>query len=175
MHKFIFLYDELMSKEMQEKLKINIKFISCGLMTGKMYWFSDKKIKRIYAIEQKNTTKSIYGGIFLMKYYEAEKHKLHAYYNSSEPFIGNNLPTDFYNFTDVEVKPIKIKSITDIQTCKYKIGEKIICGCFTGNENNKRILFNSKRDRYYGVKRIDKKNFIKMIEENTKEKKHGLE
>ena len=45
-NKIIFLYDELMTKEYQQIMRIPIKLLSVGLVNAKLYFYNDTKTKR---------------------------------------------------------------------------------------------------------------------------------
>ena len=178
--KLIFLYDKLMTRSEQKKMKIDTKFIAYGKMRGKMYrvisrWTQvgpvAKQTKRLFVIPA-DTTKMIYGGIFLAKDWEVTRQKFHAYYHNSMPNCGATLKEDLYAFTESDVYPIKFKSLTELQTGRYETGSPVRCGVFIGNLGNGRITYNSTHEPRYGEKRIDKDSFISMVKENnrTKEK-----
>lgn len=171
--KFLFLYDKLMTAAERKKIKLNAEFIACGQMHGKMRWVVTRRIsnknaykntRRIFAIP-KDTTKVIYGGIFLVKEWEFERQKVHAYYHNSIPNCGHTLREDLYDFAEVGVRPIKFQQLKDLKTGRYKIGEELICGAFVGNLANGRMNYNNINEPYYSEKRIDKENFITMITE----------
>lgn len=171
--KFLFLYDKLMTASEQEKIQLPAKFIACGQMNGKMRWVITRRIsnknaykntRRIFVIP-KDTVKVVYGGIFLIREWELQRQKVHAYYHNSIPNCGYTLREDLYDFADVSVRPIKFSSLKDLKTGRYKIGDELICGVFIGNLSNGRMNYNSNNEPYYSEKRIDKENFIKMITE----------
>ena len=181
MDKLIFLYDALMTEEQRKKILLNAEFLTCGQMQGKMRWMVSyrstyQEQRRIFAIP-KNTSKVIYGGIFLVKDWELHRQKVHAYYHNSIPNCGHTLQEDLFDYQEIPVRPIKIKNLKDLTTGRYKVGNDVPCGVFVGNSGNGRVYYNSKNEPYYDEKRIDKNNFIQMIKENskTKEATNGLE
>lgn len=108
----------------------------------------------------------IYGAIYICENYEFEKYKIHAYYNNSIPFTSITMKEDLYDYCELQVTPISFSSLKNIEKSKYKMGEPILCNCFTSNQKNDRVRFVTKR-KYYKVKNVDVKNFIKLIKENT--------
>lgn len=45
MKSLFFLYDELMTKEEQDKIKLNFELLSYGHIKAKLYWITDSKKK----------------------------------------------------------------------------------------------------------------------------------
>lgn len=172
--RFVFLYDELMTKEKQKMLKLDLKFISLAQMQGKMFWYKTaKKIRyqeeRVFVIP-KNTTKLVFGGLFYMPMWNENKTKILAYFNNSSQTYGSTIKEDIYDVYETTVRPIKLKKLSDLTKSKYKVGKPVEVTTFVGNLQNNRIRFNVERPFYYGLRRIDKNNFIKMIQEqNEKE------
>lgn len=166
MDELFFIYDKLLTKQERDKIHLDLQFISLAQMQGKMYWYTDSKKKWIFAVPQ-DTSKVIYGGLFLMKDYDLHKHRIHAYYNNSIGSSGKTFIENTYDLSNVQVRPIKISSLSDLLTGRYKVGDGVDCKCFVGNLQNNRMNFNSKRQRYYGTQRIDKESFITLIEEQN--------
>lgn len=166
MDELFFIYDKLLTKKEQKKIHLDLQFISFAQMQGKMYWMTDSKKRWIFAVPQ-DTSKVIYGAIFLLKDYDLHKHRIHAYYNNSIGSYGKTLKENTYDLSTVYVRPIKIPSLSSLTTGRYQIGEKIECKCFVGNLQNERMNFNSNRQRYYGVQRIDKESFLTLVEEQN--------
>ena len=142
-----------------------------------MYWVISRRVsnkntykntRRIFAIP-KDTVKAVYGGIFLVREWEIQRRKVHAYYCNSIPNCGHTLREDLYDFADVSIRPIKFRQLKDLKTGRYKIGNELICGVFIGNLSNGRIYYNSNNEPYYGEKRIDKNSFVKMIKAKEKQ------
>lgn len=185
MDKLIFLYDELMIKELQEFLNIPTTFITYGQMNGWLYWVKTLKHlmgrkhdikKRLFAIP-KNTTRVIYGGIFLIKNWEFQCKKVHAFYHNSIPNNGATLKEDLYDIVEIGIRPIKFKRLTDLENSRYEVGNEIMCSTFIGNIGNPLILRNSHR-KYYIVGKLDKNSFIQMVKDNNERKgetKNGME
>ena len=166
MDELIFIYDKLLTSQERKKIHLDLQFISFAQMQGKMYWYTDGKKKWIFAVP-KDTSKLIYGAIFLMKDYDLHKHKIHAYYNNSIGSSGKTFIENTYDYIPATVRPIKLTSLSDLLSGRYKVGDKMECKCFVGNLQNARMNFNSNRQRYYGKQRIDKESFITLIEEQN--------
>lgn len=173
MDKIIFIYDKLLTQQERDKVHLDLQFISFAQMQGKMYWFTDGKKRWIFAVPQ-DTSKVVYGALFLMKDYDLHKHRIHAYYNNSIGSIGKTLIENSFDLFNVKTRPIKFSTLSELLTGRYKIGEAVDCMCFVGNLQNPRMNFNSSRQRYYGTQRIDKESFITLIEEQNGGHKDGL-
>ena len=126
----LFLYDKLMTKEEQAKLKINFKFISFAQLNCKMYYFYNGKIKVPFAyIDSKNTTNQIYGGLFYINNEEFynKNFSLFSYYYNSSVFTGKNDVNNLFIMEKVTVSQIKFKSLTELQNQRHKISEPLEC------------------------------------------------
>lgn len=169
MDKLIFIYDKLMTAKEQAITSLDLKFVTYGQIKGKLYFLNDDKKRRHFALPHKrNSTKLVYGGIFILKNYEEQQFKLHAYYNNSEVFTGSTYIEDLFTLETIMVTPIKFNSLSDIETGKYEKREGIECECFIGNLPNKKIQNSVRRGRYYRVNNVDAKSFIQMIKDRDK-------
>lgn len=175
MDKLIFVYDKLMTAEERKLVNLKMEFISYGLIKAKLYFFNDDKRKRLFAIPVKGvSTKLVYGGIFLLKNYEEWQYKLHAYYNSLQPFIGASFKEDLFIPMSVKAIPIKFKSLRDIEMNDYVKLPEVECEIFAGNPINEKVKRSVKRGRYYRINNVDVNSFIKMIKETQKKMEEKL-
>lgn len=169
MNKLIFVYDKLMTKTEQANANLSLEFISFAQINSKLYWLTDGKRKRLLLMPTKGlTTNLVYGGIFLLKDYENNRHKLHSYYNNSIPYTSMTMIEDLYDFVDVQVTPIKFSSLKCIEVNNYTKGELVECSSFIGNLSNRIVKYNTKRS-YYKSKGVDKEHFITLVKENVNE------
>jgi hypothetical protein len=168
MKKLLFLYDNLMTKEEQLKVNLELEFICAAQINSKMYWMNDGKRRRYFIIlPTGQTTNLTYGGIFVLKDYEHNKHKLHSYYNNSIPFTSSTMREDLFDMKKGRVTPIRFDSITSIESNQYLKGESVECSFFVGNPSNSRIQYNSNK-YYYRTKGVEVISFLKMVKENSK-------
>lgn len=145
-----------MLKTNQEKLNANLEFVSAGIINAKRYRLNDTKKYRTFIIP-KNTTNLIYGGIFLVRAYEEEKYKLHAWYNNSIPFTNQTMKEDLFDCQTLIITPLKkLKPICNVN---------IDALCFVGNQHND-IILHSVAKPYWRIKGSDTDSFNKMINEN---------
>lgn len=169
--KILFIYDDLMLKQVQEKARLPLKFVTFARTKGLMYKISDTKNIRHFILPQKNKLFQrkkkgfVYGGLYVVKKFDELSASLHSFYNSSIPYLGDTEPNDYYKTAILEVQPIRFKSISDIKTIKYTATYPIKSLTFVGNDDNMKIAKTARDSRnriHYG---FDPVNFIKLIEE----------
>lgn len=166
MDKILFIYDKLMTAKEHDIVSLDLDFIAYGQIRGKLYFLNDDKKKRMFAVPSKgNSTKLVYGGIFLLKNYEEQKYKLHSYYNNSEAFTDTTFIEDLFEICEIDVTPIKFDCLSSIENGRYEKGKIIKCETFVGNTYNSKIKNSIKRGRYYRVQNVDAKSFIQMIKD----------
>ena len=173
MDKLLFIYDKLMTAKEQNVANLKLQFISFAQIKAKGYWLNDDKQRRIFvqlSPEGSRSTNLFYGGLFLLKGYEENKHKLHSYYNNSFPYLNMTVQEDLYELANATAYPIKFNSLRDVEKCNYEHGTAIECFCFVGNARNKKIQYCMKRRGYYRQNNVDSKSFIQLIKDkkNTK-------
>lgn len=161
-----------MVKEEQELLNLKLDFISIGMCKGNMVHYNDR-VKQYIALNPRGNY-SIYGAIFLMPDYDVKRDILTSYYNSTTGLYGLTTAQSFFNFETLKVKPIKINKLSDLKSCKYKVGDAFDCVVPVVNTGNPRVnkyvtAKNNLLRTYHRHKRIDTNNFIQMIKENQKE------
>lgn len=170
MDKLIFIYDKLMTAKEQAIASLDLKFVTYGQIRGKLYFLNDDKRRRVFAVPHKgNSTKLVYGGLFILKNYEEQQYKLHAYYNNSEVFTGFTYKEDLFGLESVTVTPIRFNSLSDIESGRYEKKDAVECECFMGNLPNKKIQNSIQRGRYYRVNNVDAKNFIQMVKDRKED------
>ena len=168
MDKLIFVYDKLMTAKEQALSSLDLEFIAFGQMRGKLYFLNDDKKRRIFALPSKgNSTKLVYGGIFLLKNYEEKQYKIHAYYNNSIAFTGETFIEDLFDMKEITVTPIKFVNLRQIEKNEYIKGEPVKCNCFIGNLSNYKIQHSKKRGRYYRIQNVDAESFVQMIKDRS--------
>lgn len=172
--KLVFFYDELMTKEGQEKLRLPIKFLSYGYTYGRMYWCSDGKKRRYFIVPPQtirhrvNYNRIIYGGIFVINDFKEYERAIYSYYNSSIPYTECIMQEDLFFPTQQQATPIKFKSIEDFELCKFSSLNPIDSLVMMGNEANHKITNSMSKGRYYRrTSGIDVPNFLLMIKENN--------
>lgn len=171
MQQLLFLYDALMCQEEQNLFHTKIDFFSYGIVQAKMRFFNDKRKRRKYINVLKNPTLSyVYGGIFLVDDWKDFMSMFCAYYNSSMHILGKQLQEDLFVLQEIDVIPISLKSIKEINECTYTMYDKIKCMSFVGNSANAKIKHSNSK-KYYSESRIDTVNFLTMIKENNAKKR----
>ena len=167
MKKLFFLYDKLITNQEQTNSRLPFEFVSFAQLNSKMYWLSDGKRRRVFTVPPKRmTTNLIYGGLFVLKDYEHNRHKLHSYYNNSMPYTGGTMIEDLYDLVNVRVTPIKFSSLKNIVDNVYVKGEAVECSSFFGNLVNKDVCYCASKP-YHRQKGVDMNNFIRLIKDQT--------
>lgn len=162
--KLIFLYDELMTKEYQEVLRLPLKLVSLGLINAKLYFYNDTKRRRKFIIpNEKQSSSIVFGGLFLLKNYDEYKFHIHSFYNN-EAILEASFIEDFYKLSPVQVTPIKAKTYEDLLKSNIEYLDRLECEAFIGNLNNKKIL-HSITHRHYKMGAMDTQNFKQLLKE----------
>lgn len=162
--RIIFLYDELMTNEYQEIMRLPLTFLSLGLVHGKLYFFNDSKRTRKFIIPKDNSTSIVFGGLFVLKDYEDYKLHLHSFYNSSSALLDKSLKEDNFIFSPLKIYPIKATSYDDLLKSNIEYLEAISCEGFIGNIENEKIK-KSLKYQYYKLGVMDKENFKTLLKE----------
>ena len=166
----LFLYDKLMLASEQQLVGLNSKFLGYAVVHGKMKWFPEREYGQLRRKKKKkfitpmSTTRNIFGALYEVDEYELYELKLHSYYYSMKPFIGEVTEDDMFVTADVNAYPIRFKSLTALEEGKYEIGSPIIALAFVGNLQNKMIQHTISKP-YYNLQGIDHKNFIESVKE----------
>lgn len=163
--KLIFLYDDLMVKEQQEIMRLPLKFVSLGLLNGRLYFCNDGKKKRKFAIpNHKKASSVVFGGLFLLEDYEDYKLHIHSFYSSSTAMLGNPHKEDLYIFSPSVVTPIKATSYESLLRSDIEYLDRLTCEAFIGNPYNEKIQHCMSK-RYYRMGVMDKENFKTLLKE----------
>lgn len=162
--RIIFLYDELMTKEYQEIIRLPLTFLSLGLFRGKLYFFNDSKRIRKFIIPKDNSTSVVFGGLFLLKDYEDYKLHLHSFYNSSSALLDKPHKEDNFIFSPLNITPIKAPSYGDLLRSNIEYLPEMPCEGFIGNVQNEKIQRSIKK-RYYKMGVMDTESFKTLLSE----------
>ena len=170
MKKLIFLYDSMMTKEVQKTLGLNIKFVSLGYIHAKMYFFNDGKRRRYFCVN--GNGRCVYGLIGIIDDYEEYKNAIFSFYYSTASYINKELPSDVYIQTKVKATPMRFNSINELEKCKtIKELNPIECIAFFGNPANERVIHSIDKSKYYRRNNgIDVVSYLKLLNERNKEK-----
>ena len=162
--KIIFLYDELMTKEYQEIMRLPVKFLSLGLVNAKLYFYNDTKQRRKFIIpNEKQSSSVVFGSLFLFKDYDDYKLHLHSFYNN-EAILETSYTEDHYILSKIQVTPIKAKTYEDLLRSNIEYLDKLECETFIGNLKNDKII-HSITHRHYKMGAMDTKNFKQLLKE----------
>lgn len=164
----MFLCDALITKCEQDRLNLNLEFVSYALTHGTMFRVYDGIKQRYMYVPPSigsRKTSLVYGGIFIINDYELNKVALHSYYNNSMPFMGKTIQEDLYDLKKITCTPIKINTLLDIQNRTYKQGDSVECYSFIGNMQNKKVSSNIKKHYCRVSSGLDIKNQILLAKE----------
>lgn len=162
--RIIFLYDELMTKEYQEIMRLPVKFLSLGIVNAKLYYYNDTKRKRKFIIpNQKQSSSVVFGAIYLLQNYDEYKLHIHSFYNN-EAILENYFKEDCFKFSPIQVTPIKAKTYDDLLRNNIEYLDKLSCDAFIGNLQNSKID-KSVKHRYYKMGVMDTTSFKQLLKE----------
>ena len=163
--RLIFLYDDLMTHEQQEIMRLPLTFLSLGLLNARLYFCNDGKRKRKFAIpNQKSSSAVIFGGIFVLDDYDDYKLHIHSFYNSSSAMLGCPHQEDLYIFSPCLVTPIKAKSYDSLLKSDIEYLNKLPCEAFIGNTSNEKIQHCMSK-KYYRMGFMDTNSFKTLLKE----------
>lgn len=166
MRQVIFLYNELLDKSYQEKLKLPLEFISFAYidnavmydLKGKYVAIPKGALKKTYKYEK------VYGALFLLHNSEHFLRLLDASLVCSKTLLGLNHKLDEHHRVNVKATPIHFKSVEEFFKMKYNEGVPINVICYIGNPENefiKRNVLNTVKNRE--VSGLDINNFINLV------------
>lgn len=170
--KVLFLYDEMMTKSVQELTHIPIKFLSFGYIRAKMYWLNDTKKRRYFATPPVSKFKSrlyntfIYGGVFVINDFPEYERSLYSYYNSSISFTGEIMQEDLYYPENYQITPITFNSIKEFENCTYKSLDTIEGLVMLGHLSNPKVKNSVTKNYYRHNVGIDVPSFLTMLKEH---------
>ena len=169
MDKLIFLSNELINPEVQEELRIPLKFISFGITEGRMYRHFRNQSNFIIPVDtlKRWGNEVIYGGLFLRKDFNFYARLLDAYHLCSLDRLKRNHDLDVHHRVEVDVTPIYFNTIDELARLKYREGTSIKAQTYMGNlKHNKITQRLNKTVSYRIIDGIDIHNFKKLFEEN---------
>lgn len=119
---FIFLYDRLMRKEVQEALKVDMKPICFAMTRGRLWKMNEgwRKSELICLDVTETKQKYIYGMLFLVDYWNFNEAKVHAYYGSLQHITKEVVDDSPFEFQEREIVPFSLDRLDDLRVCKFK-------------------------------------------------------
>lgn len=169
MKQLIFLYDKTMNKNYRNKLLLPIHFISYGYIPAKMYHYKEHK-DTLIAIDNNHVSRKwgndkVFGGVFLLDYYNVTIRTLDGLYACSKARLNNNNKNDLMHRVKTSVTLITFNDLEELTVMKYKEREQVLADTYLGNPNHEWIKHRIKMQRYRVIDGIDKVHFKKMFEQ----------
>lgn len=166
MRQVIFLYNELLDQDYQQKLKIPLDFISFAYIEDAVMYDMNGRYIAIEkgALRNTNRYKKVYGALFLLHNSEHFLRSLDASLMCSKTLLGFNHKLDEHHRLNLKATPIQFKSIEDFFKMKYNEGEPLRVLSYLGNPENEFIktnVLNTVKNRE--VSGLDVNNFINLV------------
>lgn len=170
MKNLIFLYDKLINKVYREKLLLPIHFVTYGFINAKLYEYYDMNEYRVIAVENDNVVRTwgndkVFGGIFLLDYFNVKIRELDAFYACSKSRLNKNNKNDLMHRKVTEVTPIAFETLEDLAVMKYVQRDSVLINAYLGNPNHKWINHRIKANKYRVIDGIDIENFKELFKQ----------
>lgn len=166
MKQLLFLYNELLDEDYQNKLRLPLEFISFAYIDNALMY---DICGRYIAIEDNKIIKSkkynrIYGALFILDNAENYIRNIDAYLMCSKGLVGKNHKLDQFHRINKLATPIHFKTIEDFLKLKYNETEAITTITYLANTENEFIkskVNNSTNNRE--TCGFDINNFINLV------------
>ena len=178
MRQVVFLYNELMNKSYQEKLKLPLEFICFAYIEGAIMY--DIKGK-YYALKENSLRKTkgynrVYGALYILHNSEHFLRTLDASLVCSRGIIGKNHKLDVMHRTKEKAIPIHFKTVEEFLKMKYNEGDGLDVITYIANPENELIksnVINTVRNRE--VCGLDINNFIDLLLKEVSDEEENKE
>ena len=139
MSKLLFLYNNILSPQLQHELKIPLHFISFAYIPGKLY--THFRSSDVFAVTSSDFwgNRLVYGGIFTLDDFDFHIRSLDGYHVCSQSTLLRNHKFDLHHRSITSATPIKFQSLDSFSRLKYSEGEIVDVQCYLGNQQNKKI------------------------------------
>lgn len=180
MIKLIFIANDLMTKEIQNRTKIPMSFISFAYMEGCLFKFCDKIIRtrvRWYSLPLDRTFRPmykrgrVYGAIFSIQDSQYYIDRLDAYHACSLSRMGVNHDKDIAHRVRRMVTPIHFDSLYDFGIRNYTESRVVPLECYMANTLHPTVshkVFSEKNlDKYKHHHGVDIRSFVQAYKEEV--------
>jgi len=147
----IFIYDDLLIKNIYQKLNINPTNEILAETTGKLYMINKVPVMLMpNDISPMRGNRRVIGAIYTFHKQDMTKvlDTLDSYKLCSMSRINMRNPMDLTYRTIIQVYPIVFNNIHELLNFRYKYLETVTCYAYIGNTQNKRILNCILKDRH---------------------------
>lgn len=171
MSKLVFLYNNLLDKEVRDKLSIPIEFVCFGYIKARLYHFKENYIAISNTdLKRKWGHDIVYGGIFILKEEYFYERILDASLVCSKSALYKNHRLDIMHRHQVPCTPIHFETVEDFAYMRYTEKEEIQVDTYLGNPLNEyvkhRIISPYIRNRE--LSGLDVYNFVKCCIQQNK-------
>lgn len=145
MKQIVFLYNELLSKQNQEKYRLPLEFVCFAYVNNAvLYNFKGSSYMLHHGeLKKTNKNKKVYGALYILDNSEHNLRVLDAIMSCSKSLIGKNHIKDIMHREYVYTKPIHFKKVEDFIKMRYnEKEEEIQVISYFGNINNDYIKSN---------------------------------
>lgn len=174
MKNLVFLYDILLDGKYRRETQLPLTFISYAFINAKMYHYYEHRYgpirSNLIAVENDAVSRrwgndKVFGGIFLLDYFNVTIRDLDGLYSCSKSRINKNNRNDLMHRKVIETTPIQFKSLDELSRHKYKRLEIIKTHAYLGNPFHRWISHRIKMERYRVIDGVDKKHFKMLFEQ----------
>lgn len=172
MNKVVFLYNELLNKDYQNKLKLPLEFV-CFAYIEQVVLYNVKD--KYYALKENTIKKTkgynkVFGALYILHNSERFLRTLDAANVCSKSLIGSNHKLDLFHRTKYKAVPIHFKTVEEFVKIKYNEGDGLDVITYLANPENNLIKSNVNNTvRNREVLGLDVNNFMNILIEKTKE------
>lgn len=161
----VFIYDELMKKETQQKLKLNMKFVSLAYVEGyKLYHYRKSFVASSHECTRRTWgNDKVYGAVYQIPKENVTLLDAFYYYFPSQKETQNNLRDKKID----NVTLFSINSLDDLLSYRLKVHNVVSCALYVANVNDKRFIRHIRSKRYRNVEGIDKYHYNTLLKENN--------
>lgn len=147
---YLFVYDEVMLKEVQEKMKLPMTFISFGMIDGfKMYDYKKRlAVVPFDFVRRTRGNTGIYGAIFKLEEPYFYLRIIDAYYGCSKTRILENHKFDRTHRLTLNTYPFYIEKIEELISGDFCTFKPIKCEAWLANQNDETLIRRIARNRH---------------------------
>lgn len=165
----VFVYNDVMCKNVRDKLKIYESNVVVAESVGKMYTVYGMPIMlNLKDVSVERGCRVVLGTVLEFEPNQMDKviYALDSYHGSSQSRIDDKHPLDLTYRTTIKVCPLNFNNIHELKNYKYEKFDAIDCYAYIGNTRHKDIVYNVKVDRHHRLQGYNEK-LIKILEESN--------
>lgn len=147
----IFIYNDVLRKEIQETLKIEPIKEQFAVVEGKLFMFNRIPLLfNLNDITRNRSTRTVFGSILTFKEEDMKFviNALDMYHGCSISRLGISNPNDITYRSSIIAYPILFDNIQDLENSIYTQKQGKVCLTYMGNTQNNDILYTVKFNKY---------------------------